>query len=174
MKISRGAAIRLFHMLGSIPFGCLDDETFEAVFENSNALRDIEEGFNSMKVELFKRIYEPDGMSKEERDRLDSFFGIIDKIGGASGEELEGLETTIKEEYGELYVKRVRETTIIKSLLDKQLDINITKVDRDSFCKGIMKCNKEIPIIELNSVFGFMFKENEELSNFPELDELLK
>ena len=174
MKINRGTAIRLFHILGSIPFGCLDDNTFEAVFENTNALRDVEEDFNLIKRELFKRIYEPGSMSEEDRGKLDAFFGIIDKIGAASSDEVEALDAAAKRDYSELYAKRTREISIIKSLLDKQVDINITKVDRDAFCKGIMKCNNDIPIIELYSVFGFMFNENDESSCFSELDELLK
>lgn len=175
MKTTRKTAVDMFRTLGVMALGYLDDETLTAVMDNFNAFRRIAEDFEALKVELAKRIYgDMEQKEESERKRFVDFMAIVEKIGNAkTAEKRDELETLAKETYADLYELRVKEVKVITSLLNKEVEVDITPVDADRFCKGVIKGRKDIPIHEVRTAFSFMFTQEQKEDDFSELDELM-
>lgn len=173
MKITRHTAIQLFHKLGTMALGHLDDDTLEAVMTDFNAFRKIAEDFEELKKELFKRLYgDLDAMDEADKKRILAFFEIIAKIEKADNKA--ELETLAKETYPDIYDLRRKELKCIISMLGKEIDVDVVKVDADAFIKGIVKGKKDAPVHEIRAAFVPIFKELERTENdYSELDSLL-
>lgn len=178
-KITRRNAVNLFAQLGAMALGHLDDETLTATMDNFNTFRKVQEDFEALKKELFKRIYgDVEKMDEDEKKRLQDFFDILNKMqNNTSVEKLTELDTLAKETYPELYEMRKKEINVILSLLAKEIEVEIVEVDADDFIKGIVKGKKDAPVHKIRAVFAPMFKEektDDKKADFSELDELLK
>ena len=151
--------------------GHLDDVTLEITLNNFNALRKVAEDFESLKKELFKRIYgDVEQMSEEEKQNLQSFFDMLGKKGS-----LYEIEQACKAAYPAYYDMRVKELKVLVSLLNKEVDTDVEPMDADAFCKGVVKGQKDIQMAEIRAFFSPIFKDNEPKdADLSELDELLK
>ena len=163
MKITRFAANRIFHRIGTMALGHLDEKTLEAVIENFNVFRKVVDDLETLKRELFKRIYgDLDKMDEVDREKIISFFELIEKIENADKDERIKLDTAAKETHPELYELRKKELATIIFLLNKEVEVEVSMVDADEFIKGIIKGKKDVSVNEIRSIFGFMLEEKEE------------
>lgn len=170
MKTTRHYAINtLFAKLGQMALGHLDENTLEVVMTNFEALRKVADDFESLKKELFKRIYgDSEKMTEEEKKRINDFFSMLGKI---KGENVE----TVKVAYPDLYAMREKEVKVIVSLLNKEIEVDITPMNENAFVKGVLKGNKTMNTREVSATFAPMFEvaESEDEADYSELDELL-
>ena len=177
MKLTRNTAIALFRNLGQSALGHLDDATLTTVMSNFNALQKVADDFESLKKELFKRIYgDAEKMTDDEKKRLNDFFKAIAKMEKADRESIKELDATLKATYPDLYAMRQKEVKVLLTLLDKEVEADIELVDADAFVAGIAKGAKDAKLAEIRLAFASMFrkaKEEESKEDFSELDSLL-
>ena len=175
MKITRFAANRMFQTLGAMALGHLNDEALEAVMMNFNAFRKVTEEFEELKKELFKRLYgDMETMAEDEKKKLMEFFDLLAKMEGADAEKQTELDALVKANYPALYDLRTKEIKVIVSLLNKEVDIELTEVDEKEFIKGVVKGKKDAPVNEIRAIFSCMFKtEKKDKADFAELDTLI-
>ena len=84
------------------------------------------------------------------------------------------MEQVMKQnaEFYELYVKQLK---VLTQLLYKEVEIDITEIDKDDFIAGVVKGKKDARVHEIVIFFAPMFKEEEAReTDLSELDELLK
>ena len=169
-KITRQHAIEMFRNLGAMALGHMDEITLSATLDNFDKCRKVQEDFQKLSEELAKRLYE--GKDEEQKQK---FFELVMKL--EREKEIEKrieIETAMKEtypEFHELYVKQLR---VLTQMLYKEIEVDITEVDKDAFIAGIVKGKKDAPVHEIVGFFAPMFKEEEKKeTDFSELDELL-
>lgn len=175
-KIRRNQAIEMFARLEQMEIGKFDEATLIATMSNITALRKVKDDFENLKNELFKRLYgDINEMSDEAREELQGFFQALSEMGRASKDEVFELDRDCKEKYPALYDKRVKEMTVIMSLLNKDVDVKIELVDEEAFLKGFVKGNEGATLVEAREVFAPLFVEKEvEETDLSELDEFLE
>lgn len=170
MKITRHYAINiLFNRLGQMALGNLDENTLEVALTNIEALRKVTDDFEALKKELFKRIYgDVEKMSEEDKTNINNFFAMLGKVKDEDAE-------AVKAAYPKLYAMREKEVMIIVSLLNKEIEIDLTPMDEKAFVKGIILGNKDAKAHEVSMIFAPMFKtiERDGKADFAELDELM-
>jgi hypothetical protein len=75
----------------------------------------------------------------------------------------------------EFYALYIKHLNVLAKLISKEIEIDITEVEKDAFISGVVKGKKDAPIHEIVAFFAPMFKEEEKKeTDFSELDELLK
>lgn len=183
MKITRNYAIEMFHRLGQMAFGHLSEETLEKVLNNRESLRSVAEQFDRLNEELNKRLYE--GVDKE---KLNAFREIIQKMKGKKGEQLMDLDKLARETYPELCELRMKEVRVSLSLLNNEVEVDIKEIDGMEFRKAILKVRPDTKLEDFDW-FIPMFKkvkieedeenkkektEEKKDTDFTELDKLLK
>lgn len=171
MKIKRHIAVSTFKILGSMALGYLEDATLEATMDNFNAFRKVVDDFDRLKEELSKRIY-----ANIDEKKVEDFFKVVGKYEDEKDEKKKAeYKKLMKDSYAEIYLLYEKHITVLTSLANKEVEVEIVKVDKDTFILGIMKGNKNNSSFFIEHVFGFMLKDAEVLeNNFTELDELLR
>lgn len=168
-KITRQHAIEMFRNLGAMALGHMDEVTLSATLDNFDKCRKVQEDFHKLSEELAKRLYE--GKDEEQKQK---FFELVAKFERET--ELEKrieLENVMKQkaEFYELYVKQLK---VLTQLLYKEIEIDITEIDKDDFIAGVVKGKKDARVHEIVAFFAPMFKEEEtKETDLSELDELL-
>ena len=175
-NIRRNHAIEMFARLEQMEIGKFDEATLSATMSNISALRKINDDFESLKNELFKRLYgDIEQMSDEKRGEIYGFFEMLSKLGRSTGEEALELDKNCKETYPELYETRLKEMSVLMALLNKEVEADIQEVDEDAFIKGVIKGKDDASVVEVREVFAPLFKAVEKTeTDMSELDELLK
>lgn len=170
MKITRNAAIQMFRTLGTMALGHIEVTTLDATMDNYNAFRKVAEDFDKLREELNKRLYQ--GIDEK---RKEEFFAIVEKYERENEAEKKAEYVKVMETYTDIYPIYEKHITVLASLADKEVEVEITKVDKDKFVRGILKGNNGNNAFMIEYVFGFMFKEAEKQEDdFSELDEFLK
>jgi hypothetical protein len=168
-KITRQHAIEMFRNLGAMALGHMDETTLSATLDNFDKFRKVQEDFQKLSEELAKRLYE----GKDEKQK-NEFFELVGKFERET--ELEKrieIEQMMKQnaEFYELYVKQLK---VLTQLLYKEIEIDITEIDKDDFIAGVVKGKKDARVHEIVAFFSPMFKEDEKKeTDLSELDELL-
>ena len=169
-KITRQHAIEMFRNLGAMALGHMDETTLSATLDNFDKFRKVQEDFQKLSEELAKRLYE----GKDDKQK-NEFFELVGKFERET--ELEKrieIEQMMKQnaEFYELYVKQLK---VLTQLLYKEIEIDITEIDKDDFITGVVKGKKDAPVHEIVGFFAPIFKEEENVAtDFSELDEFLK
>jgi hypothetical protein len=168
-KITRQHAIEMFSNLGAMALGHMDETTLSATLDNFDKFRKVQEDYQKLAEELAKRLYE----GKDEKQK-NEFFELVGKFERET--ELEKrieMEQVMKQnaEFYELYVKQLK---VLTQLLYKEIEIDITEIDKDDFIAGVVKGKKDARVHEIVAFFSPMFKEEEQKeTDLSELDELL-
>ena len=170
-KITRQHAIEMFSNLGAMALGHMDETTLSATLDNFDKFRKVQEDFQKLSEELAKRLYE--GKDEEQKQK---FFELVLKF-----EKAETLEQKIEQEknmkgtYPEFYELYAKQLRVLTQMLHKEVEIDITEVDKDAFISGVVKGKKDAPIHEIVAFFAPMFKEEENVAtDLSELDEYFK
>lgn len=160
----------MFRSLGAMALGHLDDETLSATLDNFDKFRRVQEDYQKLAEELSKRLYE----GKDDKQK-EAFFELVGKLEGSSEmEEKKAIEQMMKDSYAEFYETYKKQLAVLAKLFFKEIEIEITEVEKDAFVKGIVLGKKDAPIHEILAMFSPMFKKEEKVeSDFSELDELL-
>ena len=169
MKIYRHKAIAMADALAGLALSEIDAMTLETTMMNYDALRKVKEDYSALEKELFKRIYgDVEKMNEEEKKTLQEFFDTLNKVRDDKGAE------ALKTAFPALFEKREKEMQVLQSLLNKELEITIEKVDEKAFVAGVVKGNKRLSMAEVERVFAILFAEKEKQdADLSELDELL-
>lgn len=169
MKILRHKAVAMADALAGLALSEVDVQTLETTMMNYEHLRRAKEDFNALQNELFKRIYgDVEKMQESEKKPLQEFFNALGKVRDNEGED------TLKKAFPALFEKREKEMQVLQSLLNKELEIALEKVDEKAFVGGIVKGNKRLSMAEVARVFAPMFEEKEKQeTDLSELDDLL-
>lgn len=169
--ITRHHAIGMYRQLGVMALGHMDDATLSAVLDNFDKFRQEQENFQKLSQELAKRLYE--GKDEEKKKQ---FFELVVKF-----ENSETLEQKIEQEkvmeavYPEFFELHTKQHRVVSQMLRKEIEIDITEIDRDAFITGIVKGKKDAPLHEIVALFAPMFKEEaERTTDLSELDEYFK
>lgn len=166
----------MFARLGQMALGNLDDRTLGDTMDNISALRKVQEDFDALKKELFKRLYgDVDTMEEDRKKEVTDFFDMLGRLERAEGDETIELEKVCRAAHPELYDLRVKEVKVLMSLLGKEVDVDIVKLDETAFVRGVLKGRKDANVNELHTVFAPLFAKKEKAdADLSELDELLK
>ena len=174
-KITRNIAISLFHAIDNMSPGSLDEATLESVMVNFNAFHKVKEDFDIIKRELSDRLY------KDVDKKASTEF--LEVVGKYEHEENASKKAELYEvmkanaNIMQIYEKHI---SILHSLLEKEIEIDIEEVDADAFIIGMAKCHKDATIRDIRTVFAPLFKaekvqeQNNDALDMSELDELLK
>lgn len=171
MKLKRNLANRMFRTLGTMALGHLDTATLDAVMNNINALRKVAEDYENIRQELTKRLY-----ADVEETRRKKFFDLVTKmeVEKDMNKRAEYISTA-EASYPDIWTIYLKHIEVINSLLDKEVEVELTEVNLDLFVKGIVKGKKDAPVLEIMSVFAPMLKKEDKAdTDFSELEELLK
>ena len=170
-KITRQHAIEMFRQIGAMALGHLDETTLSVVLDNFEKCRKVQEDYQKLSEELAKRLYE----GKDEEGKK-AFFELVAKFEKETElekkVEIEGMMKGHAEFY-ELYKKQIK---VLTQLFFKEIDLDLTEVDKDAFIKGIVLGKKDVRVHEIVAFFSPMFKveeESEEKQDFSELDDML-
>lgn len=168
-KITRQHAIEMFRNLGAMALGHMDETTLSATLDNFDKLGKVQQDYQKLGEELAKRLYE----GKDEKAK-NEFFELVFKFERETNlEKRIEFEQAMKQtpEFYELYLKQLK---VIKQLLSKEIEIDITEIDKDAFITGVLKGKKDAVVHIVASLFTPMFKEEEQKeTDLSELDELL-
>lgn len=165
--ITRNHAISLFQTIGNMPLGNLDEATLESVMANFIAFRKVTENFDNLQKELSERLY-------KDVDK-DAFFEVAEKYERESNIEKRAELYEVMKTHTDLMPIYEKHISVILSLLNKEVEIEVEEVDADAFIMGVVKGKKDAPIHEIRAVFAPLFKEiKKEATDMSELDELLK
>lgn len=154
--MSREVAVILYNIMAKMNFSHLSEETLEVVMNNYMAFCKEAEHCTKMVEELRKRILE--GVDEQTLNDYNA------KAQEATAEELEKA-------FPSLYPLVVKFNKVYASIYAKDVEIELTEVDKTEFVKGVMKGTPNITANILNN-FEIMYKKEEQ--DFSELDELLK
>ena len=167
-KITRNYAISMFQNLGAMALGHMDDTTLSATLDNFDKFRQVQEDFQKLSQELAKRLYE--GKDEEQKQK---FFELVVKFEKAETlEQKVEQEKAMKETYPEFYELYAKQLRVLTQLLHKEIELDITEVDKDAFIAAIVKGKKDAPVHEIVAFFAPMFKEEEKVAtDLSELDE---
>ena len=169
-KITRQHAIEMFRNLGAMALGHMDEVTLSATLDNFDKFRKVQEDFQKLSEELAKRLYE--GKDEEQKQK---FFELV--MNFERENEIEKrieIENAMKQnaEFYELYIKQLK---VLTQMLYKEIEIDITEVDKDAFIKGVVNGKRDARVHDIVAFFAPMFKEEEKKeTDLSELDELLK
>ena len=168
--ITRNMAISLFQTIGSMSLGNLDEATLESVMANFNAFRKVTEDFDNLKKELSERLYKD-----VDKDAHKAFFEVVSMFEAERNIEKKAELYEVMKTHTDLMPLYEKHISVILSLLNKEVEIEVDEVDADAFIKGVVKGKKDAPIHEIRAVFAPLFKEQKkEATDMSELDELLK
>ena len=169
-KITRQHAIAMFQNLGTMALGHMDETTLSAVLDNFDKFRTAQDDFQKLSQELSKRLYE----GKDEAEKT-AFFELVGKLEQEKETEKRVEIDKQMREHKEFYELYIKQLNVLANLFYKEIEIDITEVDKDAFISGVVKGKKDAPIHEIVAFFAPMFKEEEKKeTDFSELDELLK
>lgn len=169
--ITRGEAIQMYAQLGNLPLGQLDDATLSTTIDNFDKLRKVQEDYQSLALELRKRLYE----GKEEH-RTEGFFELVMKYESETDAEKkkayrkEMAEGTYKD-FCPIYDRHL---ALLDKLFNKEVEIELEKVDKKAFMKGLAKELKGLNLHSVLESFAPMFCEEQTAPDLSELDGLLK
>ena len=169
-KITRQHAIEMFRNLGAMALGHMDEVTLSATLDNFDKFRKVQEDFQKLSEELAKRLYE--GKDEEQKQK---FFELV--MNFERENEIEKrieIENAMKQnaEFYELYIKQLK---VLTQMLYKEIEIDITEVDKDAFIKGVVNGKRDARVHDIVAFFAPMFKKEEKKeTDLSELDELLK
>lgn len=155
--IKRGQAAILYNLMAKMSFSHLSEETIEAVMDNFMAFGKVAETYQKMIEEMNKRLL--DGISEDARKEYN------EKTQTMTEEELE-------KEYPTIYPIAKKQVKVGGAIFDKEVEIELTEIDRKEFCKGVMKGTPKLTAGILDN-FGIMFKEEKKEDDFSELDALM-
>lgn len=156
--MKRGQAAILYNLMAKMSFSHLSDETIEVVMDNFMALGKEAEHYQKMLDEMNKRLL--DGIDEE------TLKAYNELAKDASNEELEKAYPTI-------YPIAKKQVKVGGAIFDKEVEIELTEVDKSEFVKGVMKGTPKLTAGILDN-FGVMFKEEKKKDDFSELDELME
>lgn len=170
MKIARNNAIQMFQTLGTMALGHLDEATLEATMDNFNAFRKAAEDYDKLREELGKRLY-----ADVAEERKTAFMEIVGKYEQEKDvEKKEEYKKLMQDSYADLYPVYEKQMKVLQSLYAKEIEVEITKVDKTAFVRGVLKARKDLPALLIESAFAFMFAEPEKVEDdFSELDAIL-
>lgn len=170
MKIARNNAIQMFQTLGTMALGHLDENTLEAVMDNFNAFRKAAEDFDKLREELGKRLY-----ADVAEERKTAFMEIVGKYEQEKDvEKKEEYKKLMQDSYADLCPVYEKQMKVLQSLYAKEIEVEITKVDKTAFVRGVLKARKDLPALLIESAFAFIFAEPEKVEDdFSELDAIL-
>lgn len=169
-KLTRNAAISLHGALGAIAIGNLDQNTLDAVVDNSNVFRKVAEDFEALKKELSERLYKD-----VDKDLHKNFFEVVKKYETAREIEKRDELYKVMETYTEIYPLYEKHIKALASLLGREIEIEIKEEDADDFIKGVSRGIKDVSMHEIRAIFAPLFKEEKkEATDLSELDEILK
>lgn len=126
--------------------------------DNFMALGKVAEEYQKMTEEMNKRLL--NGISEEAIKEYD------EKAATSSREELEKA-------YPEIYSIVMKKMKVGNAILTKDVEIELTEVDKTEFVKGVTKGTPTITAGVFEN-FEIMFKQEEKEEDFSELDELMK
>lgn len=175
MMITRNSAIAMHNALSRMALGHLSESLLEVTMGNISTLRKVADDYEMLKKELSKRIYgDMDAMSGEDKGELMEFFKKLQQLEAADNDIRAELDAQLRADYPEYYAMRTKEIKVLISLLNKPMEIELTAVDADAFCKGILQGNKTVNLTDVRSLFAPMFIQEETAqADLSELDELL-
>ena len=169
--ITRQHAIDMFRNLGAMALGHMDEITLSATLDNFDKFRKVQEDFQKLSEELSKRLYE--GKDEEQKK---AFFELVFKL--EREKEIEKrieIEKVMKETYPDFHALYIKQLKVLTQMLYKEIEVDITEVDKEAFIAAIVKGKKDAPVHEIVGLFAPMFKEEEAReTDLSELDELLK
>lgn len=172
--ITRDHAVAMFSALEKMTLSNMEDSILEPTIANIAILRKVNEDYEALKNELFKRLYgDVETMEEDARKRLQDFFDMLGKMGKVRGTEYEALDLACKETYPELYVIRIKEVKVISNLLNKELELDFTEVDEKAFTMALVKNNDKVKATGVHQLFAPFFAPEEKTTDFSELDTLL-
>lgn len=166
--ITRQHAIEMFRNIGAMALGHMDETTLSATLDNFDKFRKVQEDYQKLSEELAKRLYE--GKDEEQKNK---FFELVMKFERAETiEQKIEQEKAMKEAYPEFYELYAKQLRVLTQLLHKEIELDITEVDKDAFIAGVVKGKKDAPVHEIVGFFAPMFKEEEKKeTDLSELDE---
>lgn len=180
MKLTRNTARALFFNLGQVALREMDSEVLEVVMSNFEALRKINEEWETMTKELAKRLYgDVEKMTEDERKAYSTFMeGIVAYERAIQGNDtskandLREAAKAINVDMFKLYEKQI---AVLNKLNRAEIEVDIKPVDKAKFSAGIIKSNDNWSAFGVDAIFNAMYAKEDEVANdFSELDELLK
>ena len=161
----------MYQQIGTMALGHLNEDTLEAVIDNFNAFRKVAEDFDTLKEELSKRLY-----ANVDESKKSTFFNLIAKYEAERDMERRAEQwEMMNRNFADLLPIYEKHLSVIVSLANKEVDVELTEVDEDDFIKGVVKGAKDAPVLDIRAAFAPMFKKAEKKDDdFSELDELLK
>lgn len=154
--IKREVAVILGDIMAKMKYSHLSEEMVEDVMNNFFEFNREVVHCNNMIEELRKRLF--DGV---DESALKEYSEASLKM---NGEELEKA-------FPAIYPLAIKFNKVCASIYAKDVEVELTEIDKEEFVKGIMKGTPNITANILDN-FGIMYKQTED--DFSELDELMK
>lgn len=154
--ITRRNAIAILRRLGVMALGHLDDASLASMIDNIAALEAVARQKNALEMELHKRLFE--GVSIDRCKEYDKLMETGD---------IESVDNY----YSDIKAIVERKINAMEKVLAKEVEVDITPVDKASFVKAVLKAQPSTPQAVFASI-SLIFGEEDAETDFSELDEL--
>lgn len=156
MKLSRHKAAMMHDALSRMALGHLSENMLEVAISNCLALRPVAAELRMLNEELRRRLYE--GKSEED---VRAMFRLA----------IEGKAEEAERTYPALWPIFLLHNSLADKLSNKEVDVEIEKVDADTFIKAVFLGNKGMSIAEVERALEPMFNANK--ADYSEIDNIM-
>lgn len=170
--MTRSMAKAMYEALTSLPVGHLASEDLGKVMDNIVALSAPYEQTEKLLQELGKRLFE--GKDEEEIRTFNNMLTLASKAEDIA--KTAAIHKSLEAEHPELYGLFKKQNEVRRTLLSKEVEVELSEVDKQTFIKAILKGNPNVPVADFD-LFEMMFEQDAKeatTEDFSELDELLK
>lgn len=154
--ITRQVAVILRDIMAKIQFTHLSVEMVEDVMNNFMVFNAEAEHCNKMIDELRKRLFE--GVDEAAIKEYSEASQKMD-------------EKELEKAFPAIYPLAIKFNKVYASICTKEVEVELTEIDKTEFVKGVMKGTPNLTANILDN-FAIMYKQTED--DFSELDELMK
>lgn len=168
--MKRSTAIALYQAILGVSLDKMNEEMTDAILANTLAVAGINDSLVKAQEELRKRTVET-----IDKDRLAAYDELTTKMNALEGVKRMAVQAVINDNYKDVKTQLKRLNKAISAWLDKDADVDLTKIDRKEFCKACRESEQSINPAVMQTLAP-MFKDYKEPKaevDADELDELL-
>jgi hypothetical protein len=169
--MKRNQAIAAYSALMGVKLNKMTEDMTDAILADTLTLASVNEQFQKVQEELRKRTIE-----NIDQNRREEYDNIVTKMKALDAQKRAALQAVINDNFADVLKAQGSYIKAINKWLDKEIDLELEKIDRKDFIKGMKDSEQNITPADLD-VIAPLFKENKAVSaeiDIEEIDSLIE
>lgn len=129
--MKRIQAIAMYQELQNIRLDKMSDEMTDAILANTLAVAEVNDAMAKAQEELRMRT-----VGTLDRDRIVAYDDLVIKMNALEGSKRMAVQAVINDNYHDVRMQLERFNKALSSWLEKDVNIELSEVDRKEFCKA--------------------------------------